>query len=111
PPLRAMLRRQGARCSSPALRATLFQHEFGTVPCSIDQLVARCLTADDVKLSLAAARVHGFQISVRGGGHDWTGRSLCGRSQSIWMRRRPQSLVAPRPWTYAPQLPPADLLR
>jgi FAD/FMN-containing dehydrogenase len=39
-------------------------------------LVARCLTTHDVQLSLSAAQAHGFQISVRGGGHDWVGRSV-----------------------------------
>jgi FAD/FMN-containing dehydrogenase len=39
-------------------------------------LVVRCRTADDARSSLIAAQVHGFAISVRGGGHDWAGRAL-----------------------------------
>ena len=69
-----------------------------------------CLTADDVKSSLlAAARVHGSRF--RFAAEDTIGMAAAyAAGLVIWMRRRPQSLVAPRPWTYAPQSP-ADLLR
>jgi FAD/FMN-containing dehydrogenase len=39
-------------------------------------LFARCETADDVRAAVRAARRHGLPLSVRGGGHDWAGRSL-----------------------------------
>jgi FAD/FMN-containing dehydrogenase len=39
-------------------------------------IFAVCETAADVQSGLRSARAHGFPISVRGGGHDWAGRSL-----------------------------------
>jgi hypothetical protein len=39
-------------------------------------LFARCATVDDVNIAVEAARRHGVSLSVRGGGHDWAGRSL-----------------------------------
>jgi FAD/FMN-containing dehydrogenase len=39
-------------------------------------LFARCETADDVRAAVRAAREHDLPLSVRGGGHDWAGRSL-----------------------------------
>src|SRR5215470_6778313 len=40
--------------------------------------VAHCRNAADVQDALRAARKHDLPISVRGGGHDWAGRALCG---------------------------------
>ncbi len=36
-----------------------------------------CRTAEDVQATVRAARDAGIAVSVRGGGHDWAGRSLC----------------------------------
>jgi FAD/FMN-containing dehydrogenase len=35
-----------------------------------------CETSADVRAAVRSAREHGFPLSVRGGGHDWAGRSL-----------------------------------
>ena len=40
--------------------------------------VAHCLTAQDVQAAIRAARECDLPLSVRGGGHDWAGRALCG---------------------------------
>jgi FAD/FMN-containing dehydrogenase len=40
--------------------------------------VVQCRTTEDVQLSIAIARDCGLPLSVRGGGHDWAGRALCG---------------------------------
>ncbi|HUN41331.1 MAG TPA: FAD-binding oxidoreductase [Acetobacteraceae bacterium] len=40
-------------------------------------IVALCKRPDDVSAAVRAARRHGLKLSVRGGGHDWTGRALC----------------------------------
>jgi FAD/FMN-containing dehydrogenase len=40
-------------------------------------LFALCKTIEDVQAAVRAARRHGLPLSVRGGGHDWTGRALC----------------------------------
>lgn len=39
-------------------------------------LVVRARTQADVQAAVRAARRHGLPLSVRGGGHDWAGRSL-----------------------------------
>jgi len=39
-------------------------------------IFAVCETAADVQAAVRSARAHGFPLSVRGGGHDWAGRSL-----------------------------------
>ncbi|HSS25765.1 MAG TPA: FAD-binding oxidoreductase [Mycobacterium sp.] len=39
-------------------------------------LIVRPETAGEVQTAVAAARRHGLPLSVRGGGHDWAGRSL-----------------------------------
>jgi FAD/FMN-containing dehydrogenase len=39
-------------------------------------IIARCLTVEDVQAAVGVAREHGLAVSVRGGGHDWAGRSL-----------------------------------
>ena len=40
-------------------------------------LIARCTSADDVRLVLAHAREHGLVVAVRGGGHSTQGFSSC----------------------------------
>jgi FAD/FMN-containing dehydrogenase len=47
----------------------------GAVP-SYPALFAQCETVDDVCAAVQAARRHKLPLSVRGGGHDWAGRSL-----------------------------------
>jgi FAD binding domain/Berberine and berberine like len=39
--------------------------------------IVHCRTAEDVQATVRAARDAGIAVSVRGGGHDWAGRSLC----------------------------------
>jgi hypothetical protein len=39
-------------------------------------LFAMCETPGDVQAAVRSAREHGLSLSVRGGGHDWTGRAL-----------------------------------
>ena len=39
-------------------------------------IFALCETAADVQAAVRSAREHGFPLSVRGGGHDWAGRSI-----------------------------------
>ncbi|MGY4769748.1 FAD-binding oxidoreductase [Kribbella sp. CWNU-51] len=39
-------------------------------------LLVRCGSVADVQAAVRAAREHGLPLSVRGGGHDWAGRSL-----------------------------------
>ncbi|MCY1137033.1 FAD-binding oxidoreductase [Actinoplanes sp. Pm04-4] len=39
-------------------------------------LVVRSESVDDVRSALEAARVAGLPVSVKGGGHDWAGRSV-----------------------------------
>jgi len=40
--------------------------------------VAHCRTNADVQSAIQAAREADLALSVRGGGHDWAGRALCG---------------------------------
>ena len=46
-------------------------------------LFAVCQTPADVQAAVRSAREHGFPLSVRGGGHNWAGRSLCHRGLVI----------------------------
>jgi FAD binding domain len=39
-------------------------------------LIVQCETSGDVQAAVLAARARGLPLSVRGGGHDWAGRSL-----------------------------------
>jgi FAD/FMN-containing dehydrogenase len=39
-------------------------------------VIVRCQTTADVQAAVRAARKHGMALSVRGGGHDWAGRSI-----------------------------------
>jgi FAD/FMN-containing dehydrogenase len=51
----------------------LWARPIGRMP----RAVAHCRTPQDVQLAILAARDWGLSLSVRGGGHDWTGRALC----------------------------------
>jgi FAD/FMN-containing dehydrogenase len=53
--------------------ATIWAQPIGRNPV----VVAHCRTAVDVQEAVRAARKLGMPLSVRGGGHDWAGRSLC----------------------------------
>jgi hypothetical protein len=44
--------------------------------CRFPALFVRCTTTHDVRTTIDVARRHGLPLSVRGGGHDWAGRSL-----------------------------------
>jgi FAD/FMN-containing dehydrogenase len=46
-------------------------------------LFAVCETSADAQAAVRCAREHGFALSVRGGGHDWAGRSLRDRGLVI----------------------------
>jgi 5-enolpyruvylshikimate-3-phosphate synthase len=50
-------------------------------------VVARCMTSDDVAAALAFARQEGLEVSVRGGGHNYAGCSLCDDSDEGSQRR------------------------
>src|SRR5262247_1920035 len=41
------------------------------------RVVVHCRTSQDVQLAILAARDCDLPLSVRGGGHDWAGRTLC----------------------------------
>lgn len=41
------------------------------------EVVVHCSTPTDVQAGLGLAREAGVRVSVRAGGHDWVGRSLC----------------------------------
>jgi FAD/FMN-containing dehydrogenase len=40
-------------------------------------LIARCEAADDVSAAVRFAREHGLELAVRGGGHSFSGASVC----------------------------------
>jgi FAD/FMN-containing dehydrogenase len=46
-------------------------------PKILPKLVAHCADVADVQLAVRSAQEAGIALSVRGGGHDWTGRALC----------------------------------
>jgi hypothetical protein len=46
-------------------------------PRILPRLVAHCADVADVQLAIRSARDAGVAISVRGGGHNWTGCALC----------------------------------
>jgi FAD/FMN-containing dehydrogenase len=58
-------------------------------------LLAVCETTEDVQAAVRAARRHGLPLSVRGGGHDWTGRALCPDGLVIDLSRMRQVIVDP----------------
>jgi hypothetical protein len=45
---------------------------------SMPRGVVHCLTAEDVQSAIRVVRDCQVPLSVRGGGHDWAGRALCG---------------------------------
>jgi FAD/FMN-containing dehydrogenase len=57
-----------------AAATAIFAKPVGPMP----RAVAHCRTTEDVQLSIAIARDGGLPLSVRGGGHHWAGRALCG---------------------------------
>ena len=59
-------------------------------------LVAVCETSADVQAAVSIARRHGLPLSVRGGGHDWTGRALCRDGLVIDLTRMREVVVDPR---------------
>ncbi|MBV8897727.1 MAG: FAD-binding protein [Acidobacteriaceae bacterium] len=46
-------------------------------PRILPRLVAHCANVADVQLAIRSARDAGLALSVRGGGHNWTGCALC----------------------------------
>jgi FAD/FMN-containing dehydrogenase len=52
---------------------TIWPKPVGRTP----RIVVHCRTAEDVQAAVRVARDGGVALSVRGGGHDWAGRSLC----------------------------------
>jgi FAD/FMN-containing dehydrogenase len=58
-------------------------------------LFAVCETSADVQVAVRVARRHGLPLSVRGGGHDWTGRALCS-GLVIDLNRMGEAVVDPR---------------
>jgi FAD/FMN-containing dehydrogenase len=59
-------------------------------------LFAVCETSADVQVAVRVARRHGLPLSVRGGGHDWTGRALCSDGLVIDLNRMREVVVDPR---------------
>ena len=59
-------------------------------------LFALCETSADVQVAVRVARRHGLPLSVRGGGHDWTGRALCSDGLVIDLNRMREVVVDPR---------------
>jgi FAD/FMN-containing dehydrogenase len=45
---------------------------------SMPRAIVHCRTPKDVQIAIRAARDGQLPLSVRGGGHDWAGRALCG---------------------------------
>ena len=58
-------------------------------------LFAVCETSADVQAAVRVARRHGLPLSVRGGGHDWTGRALRGDGLVIDLSSMRQIIVDP----------------
>jgi FAD/FMN-containing dehydrogenase len=56
-------------------------------------LIARCETKRDVQMAVRAAAARGLRLSVRGGGHDWAGRSVCHDGLTIDLSRMRQVKV------------------
>jgi FAD/FMN-containing dehydrogenase len=56
-----------------AAATAIWSKPVGRMP----RAVVHCLTAEDVQSAIRAARDCDLPLSVRGGGHDWTGRALC----------------------------------
>src|SRR5262245_57359504 len=59
-------------------------------------LLAVCETSADVQAAVCVARRYNLPLSVRGGGHDWTGRALCSDGLVIDLNRMREVVVDPR---------------
>jgi|SRR5215813_6015818 len=59
-------------------------------------LLAVCETSADVQAAVRVARPYNLPLSVRGGGHDWTGRALCSDGLVIDLSRMREVVVDPR---------------
>jgi FAD/FMN-containing dehydrogenase len=59
-------------------------------------LIAICETSADVQVAVRVARRHGLPLSVRGGGHDWTGRALCSDGLVIDLTGMREVVIDPR---------------
>ena len=59
-------------------------------------LLAVCETSADVQAAVRAARRCNLPLSVRGGGHDWTGRALCSDGLVIDLTRMREVVIDPR---------------
>jgi FAD/FMN-containing dehydrogenase len=76
--LRALGGQLGGRLSRPgderyATATAIWAKPVGPMP----RAVVHCRILQDVQLAIATARSADLSLSVRGGGHDWAGRSLC----------------------------------
>ena len=58
-------------------------------------LLATCETSTDVQAAVRLARRHNLPLSVRGGGHDWTGRAVCSDGLVIDFSRMRQVILDP----------------
>jgi hypothetical protein len=59
-------------------------------------LLAVCETSADVQGAVRVARRYNLPLSVRGGGHDWTGRALCSDGLVIDLTRMREIVMDPR---------------
>ena len=58
-------------------------------------LLAVCESSEDVQAAVRIARRYNLPVSVRGGGHDWTGRALCSDGLVIDLSGMRQVIVDP----------------
>jgi len=58
-------------------------------------LLAVCETSADVQAAVRVVRRYNLPLSVRGGGHDWTGRALCSDGLVIDLTRMQEVVVDP----------------
>jgi len=56
-------------------------------------LLAVCETSADVQAAVRVVRRYNLPLSVRGGGHDWTGRALCSDGLVIDLTRMREVVV------------------
>jgi hypothetical protein len=57
-----------------AAATNIWAKPMGVAP----RAIVHCRTAEDVQTAIRVARDRDLPASVRGGGHDWAGRALCG---------------------------------
>ena len=77
--LQRLDRRLPGRISKPGERGyaaatAIWAKPVGPLP----RAVVHCRSAEDVQSAILAARDADLPLSVRGAGHDWAGRALCG---------------------------------